>query len=163
MSIVHTLGTFTIALMGEVWETRQTRSPKIKSFIADIVGDPNGRREVAGLPYDAKLWGVKQMAEFNDWILQVLLKGFEELSMDISLKRFWSGYGGPAYSLKQCATVAQKRTEWLGIGKILISVSATPHLIVNTSRIVFRIITGLILPASVIAIYLHLQKISGSS
>ena len=59
MSTVHTLGTFTIALMEKLWETRQTRSPKMNSFIVDIVGDPNGRREVAGLPYDAMFWGGK--------------------------------------------------------------------------------------------------------
>ena len=68
------------------------------------------------------------MAELDDSILQLPLKGFEELLIKVSLRRLWSGYGGPANSWKKHATVAQKRTEWLGIGKIIAGVESLTNL-----------------------------------
>ena len=119
LSIAQTLGFFTLNLMEELWKTRHTRSPKLKSFIAEIVDDLNGNQELAGLPYDAIYWGVKSMAKKDDSALKAVLCGFEDISMDISLKRLYTGYGEFTKPGKPDVTLAQKRIEWAGIGKIL--------------------------------------------
>ena len=119
LSTAPTLGFFTLNLMEELWRARHTRSPKLKSFVAEIVDDLNGIQDITGLPYDAMYWGVKSMTKQDDSALKEVLFGFETLSMDISLKRFYWGFGEFFKIGKKEATLAQKRIEWAGVGKIL--------------------------------------------
>ena len=119
MSTAKSLGVFTLALFEELWETRQTRSSKIKSLITEIVGDLNAHQEIAGIPYDAIYWGAKFMYKGDDRALEAVLKGFEELSMDISRKRYYTGHGRFSQRPSQDVTLAQKRIEWVGIGKMI--------------------------------------------
>ena len=89
----HTLGMLTMMLMAGLWQTRETRHPKTKSFVAEIFGDPNGYSAIAGLPYDTMFWGVISLMKNDDSVFRGVFNGFERLSIDISHLRYYTGYG----------------------------------------------------------------------
>ena len=118
-STSYTLGLMTMMLVGGLWETRETRHPKTKSFVAEIFGDPNGQSAIAGLPYDAMFWGVRSWMKNDDAVFRGVFNGFEHLSMDISHRRHFNGFGRRVRTLANGATPLQKREEWLGVGNML--------------------------------------------
>lgn len=118
-STPYTLGRFTLMLMTHLWETRETRHPKTKSFVAEIFGDPKGLSEVGDLPYDAIYWGVSSILKNDDSVFRGVFKGFERLSVDMSLLRHFNGFGQHVKTLARAVKPAQIREEWIGIGKMM--------------------------------------------
>ena len=118
-STLYTLGCLTMALMNGLWQTRETRHPKTKSFVADIFGDPNGQENTAGLPYDAMFWGVRSLIKKDNSVFRGVFNGFERLPIDISHRRHFKGYGEHIQTMARAVKPRQKREEWLGIGKMM--------------------------------------------
>ena len=118
-STEYTLGCLTMALMGGLWRTRLTRHVKTKSFVTDILGDSKFQKTIAGLPYDAMFWGVRSFIKNDDSVFQGVFNGFEHLSIDISHRRHYKGYGEHPRTVAGHVTPRQKREEWLGIGKMI--------------------------------------------
>ena len=118
-STAFNLGVLTMILVAGLWQTRETRHPKTKSFVAEIVGDPNGQSEIAGLPYDTMFWGVRSLMKNDDSVFRGVFNGFEHLSIDISHRQHYTGFGENVRRLANTVKPWQKREEWLGIGKML--------------------------------------------
>ena len=116
----YTLGLLTLTLMSGLWQTRETRQPKTKSFVTKILGDINNPRTIAGLPYDAVCWGAKSLIKNDNSVFRGVFNGFEHHSIDISQLRHYRGYGKHVRRLANHIKLEKKREEWLGIGKMLV-------------------------------------------
>ena len=122
VSTAQTLGQLTMMLMAGLWQTRETRQPKTKPFVAEIFGDPNGQSNITGLPYDAMFWGARPLMKNDDSVFRGVFKGFEKLSINISLRRHFTGHGKHAKRFKFRARPQKVREEWSGIGKMIAGV-----------------------------------------